>query len=182
MDTPAAPPYGDLFERARKSRRITIQRAAASAGIVKQTWIDIVKGRTARPKADTLAAMALAVGVPPDRLEAQGHQGEAAEILREMLRESPDRPAVDSRVARPRPALVPPPVTEGTPAEIERDRLLAEYPDDEVLRMISRGHGVKTSQVVMEMLDWLGSQGPWAPPQENNGTAGLTAPEEAVKV
>jgi len=37
--------------------------------------------------------------------------------------------------------------------------------------MISRGHGVKVSMVVMEMLDWLGSQDP-APPHVRNGTAG----------
>jgi transcriptional regulator with XRE-family HTH domain len=175
MDTPAVPPYGDLFERARKSRRITIQQAAAAAGIVKQTWIDIVKGRTARPKADTLADMARAVGVSPERLEAEGHQGEAADILREMLRESPT-----SAPLRPVPSL---PAAPPTPEDV-RDMLLAAYPDDIVLRaLVAQDDGLPGAKpvrmIVAEMWEWIGVHYPQA--QSGSGAAGLPpAPERPL--
>jgi transcriptional regulator with XRE-family HTH domain len=168
MDVPAVPPYGDLFERARKSRHITIQAASAAAGIVKQTWIDIVKGRTARPKADTLAGMALAVGVSPDRLESEGRQEEAADILREMLREAPGHPAPPSRTTGAALRPVPSREAEGTPSERERDRLIEGYPDDEVLQVIGRQRRKKASMVVAEMLEWLDTQAS----HSGNGTAG----------
>jgi transcriptional regulator with XRE-family HTH domain len=168
MDIPAVPPYGDLLERARKSRHITIASAAAAAGIVKQTWIDIVKGRTARPKADTLAGMALAVYVPPERLEAEGGQAEAADILREMLRAAPGQAVPPPRAAGAPLRPVPPPEAAGTPSERERDKLIEDYPDDEVLQVIGRQRRKKASMVVAEMLEWLDTQAS----HSSNGTAG----------
>lgn len=61
--------------------------------------------------------------------------------------------------------------TAGTPAERERDRLLAEHPDDEVLPLLAAQSGKKVSMVVAEMLDWLGTQ-ETPPPHARNGTAG----------
>lgn len=162
------PPYGELIEQARADAGLSKREAARRAGISDAWWryvTDGHQGETPVPgTADTVAAMARVVGLPPDRLETEGRRKDAADALRKMLREPPAWPL------RSVPAGTS--ATAATPAERERDRLLAEYPDDEVLRMISRGHGVKVSMVVAEMLDWLGSQGPWAPSHENNGTAG----------
>jgi transcriptional regulator with XRE-family HTH domain len=122
MDTSAAPPYGDLLERARMSTRTSIDRAAAAAGITRQTWINIVKGRTVRPKAETVAAMAIAVGIPPERLHKEGLHPDAAALMREMQRAAPA------------------PVTAPDEAEGEYMRLLlsADPGDVELLQIIAR--------------------------------------------
>lgn len=105
MDTspPAPPPqHGALIEIARKGARLSVQAAADQAGIAKATWIDSVRGFRKRggewepvnPKAETIAGMADAVGVSPERLETEGGHPVAAAVLREMHRQghgaSPD--------------------------------------------------------------------------------------------
>jgi transcriptional regulator with XRE-family HTH domain len=175
MDVPVAPPYGDLFERARKSRHITIQRAAESAGIVKQTWIDIVKGRTARPKPGTLAGMARAVYVSPERLEAEGGQGEAADILREMLRESPDLSPPPSPAAGAPLRQVPslPAVDLAGPAEEVLRYLMTLYPDDRMVRLLGGDEDESPEDRVhdiLELLAWRRSKRPRG--NAGNGTSG----------
>jgi transcriptional regulator with XRE-family HTH domain len=168
MSSPPKPPYGELIEKARDDAGLSKREAARRAGISDAWWryvTDGHQGETPVPgTADTVAAMARAVGLPPDRLETEGRRKDAADALRKMLREPPGRPL--------RAVAADPPATGVTPAERERDRLLAEYPDDEVLPLLAAQSSKKVSMVVAEMLDWLGSQGPWAPPQESNGTAG----------
>jgi transcriptional regulator with XRE-family HTH domain len=120
MVTPSVPPWGELIEELRESADASMQRAADSAGISKQTWNDIVKGHTRKPRARTIARMARAVGLSPDRLEEKGHRKDAADILREMILNSPSPASLS-----PVPAATP--VTAGSEAVRTLAALLAGY-------------------------------------------------------
>jgi hypothetical protein len=146
------------------SPRYANRRAfAEETGLNWRTLHDAEYGKRATFKPETVRAFEAAYRLVPGSL-ARTLAGGGLEPL--------------AAPAPPRPVPAAPSVTTGTPAERERDRLLTEHPDDEILAMISRRSGgegaVKVSQVVMEMLDWLGSQGPWPAPQEQdqNGTTG----------
>jgi transcriptional regulator with XRE-family HTH domain len=89
MDTPPVPPYGELIEEVREGAGISMKRAADLADVSKQTWNDVVKGRTAAPRARTVARMADAVGLSPERLESEGGHPAAAKALREILGRRP---------------------------------------------------------------------------------------------
>jgi transcriptional regulator with XRE-family HTH domain len=109
---PPEPSYGVLIELARKAAGITIQRAAGAAGVSKATWIDNVRGYRKRgnaaepvyPKPETIAHMAHAVGVTPERMETEGGLGDAAAILREILRRDEYKRAL---VEELHPSLLP---------------------------------------------------------------------------
>lgn len=68
--------------------------AAKAAGISKARWSQIESGfesrfggyREVRGRAGTIAHMAAAVGLDPDRLETEGRRPDAAAVLREILR------------------------------------------------------------------------------------------------
>ena len=107
---PPQPKYGALIELARKGKRISIQEAAERARVSKATWIDNVRGYRRRgaawehvePKPETIAGMAEAVGLSPERLETEGQRPDAAEILGEIGRDevreaAPPRPAPPPR-------------------------------------------------------------------------------------
>lgn len=132
MDTPPPPPppYGVLIEKARKAAGgLSIQRAADRAGIAKATWIDNARGYRRRgdhwervdPKPETIARMAQAAGVTPDRLTGEGQRPDASEILTEMSRPG---------TAPAQPAFPEPP----TAAE----EALEKFPDDLVSQAIWR--------------------------------------------
>jgi transcriptional regulator with XRE-family HTH domain len=97
MEASPPPPEGALLHRARESAEITIADAARAAGITDTRWSQIERGHErrkgmdvpARAKAGTLARMARAIGVSPERLESEGRRPDAAEILREILRTEP---------------------------------------------------------------------------------------------
>jgi transcriptional regulator with XRE-family HTH domain len=88
------PPEASLLHRTRESAGITITEAARAAGITDTRWSQIERGHErrkgidvpARAKAGTLARMARAIGISPERIESDGERPDAAEILREMLR------------------------------------------------------------------------------------------------
>ncbi len=117
---------------------------------------DMEAGRRGNYEAATLAAAELAYRLAPGSLATALAGGELE-----------FEPVAAPASLRPVPDLPP----SGTPAERERDRLLAEYPDDEVLRVIAGQTGKKVSMVVAEMLDWRGTQ-ETPPPHARNGTAG----------
>lgn len=102
MEKPPARPEGALIRLVRKAAQISVPEAARLAGISKARWTQIESGRESRngiekevnAKADTLAHMAHAVGVAPDRLEAEGGRPDAAEVLREILRDEEARASI----------------------------------------------------------------------------------------
>ena len=109
MEQPPAPPEAALIRLARQASNIRMAQAAEEAGVSLARWSHIENGHekrqgTIRPvkaKADTLARMARAVGVSPERLETEGCRPDAAGILREILRAEP-------APAPPRLAAAPP--------------------------------------------------------------------------
>src|SRR5580692_9792361 len=122
MSRSPKPPYGELIERARGDAGLSKREAARRAGISDAWWRYVTEGRqgdTPVPgTAGTVAAMARAVGLSPERLEEEGQRKDAADALRKMLMQPP--PPLRSVAAGT--AKAP------TPAEVERDRLLAEHP------------------------------------------------------
>ena len=96
METPQQPQEAQLIDAAQKSAvpKMSMRKAAQTAGISDGRWRQIVKGYqgtgTGRipvvAPSDTLARMALAVGVTPDELTKVGRP-DAAESLRNILAE-----------------------------------------------------------------------------------------------
>jgi transcriptional regulator with XRE-family HTH domain len=98
MERPPAPPEGVIIRLAREAAGISIADAAKRAGVSVPRWSQIETGSeirhgTASPvtgRAGTIARMAHAVpGITPERLETEGRRPDAAEVLREILREHP---------------------------------------------------------------------------------------------
>lgn len=93
MIKPAPPPEAVIIRVAREAGQIKTPVAARAAGISVARWSQIEIGyetrrgrfKEVRARAGTLAHMAAAVGVSPDRLEEAG-RGDAAVILREIMR------------------------------------------------------------------------------------------------
>lgn len=107
MERPPARPEGALIRLARQAAGLTIPDAVRLSGVSKARWSTVEsgyesRGGTTRPvnaKADTIARMAHAVGVTPERMESEGQRPDAAEILREILR-SPGQPAPERQRRR----------------------------------------------------------------------------------
>lgn len=127
MSASPPPPEAVLIYRARESASITIADAAKAAGITDTRWSQIERGHErrkgidvpARAKAGTLARMARAVGISPERLEKEGQREDAADLLREMLSTAGGPP-------RPDVVHIPAPVP-GSPSKAAR----AAFPGDE---------------------------------------------------
>ncbi|MFE6551642.1 helix-turn-helix domain-containing protein [Streptomyces sp. NPDC057746] len=89
--SPSMPPEAALIKAALKRQRIRIDDAAAKAGISRSRWSQIVAGYQSvggqqipvRAPDETLARMALAVGVTADQLREAGRE-EAAAALDEL--------------------------------------------------------------------------------------------------
>lgn len=83
---PKPPPYGALIEEARKAAGLSKREAARRAGISDAWWRYVTEGRQGETPvpgtAETVAAMARAVGLPADRLEREGGRKDAADALR----------------------------------------------------------------------------------------------------
>lgn len=100
---PSPPPEAKLIRLAREAARIKATTAARMAGISKSHWAQVESGyerRDAQYKptigsAATIAHMAHAVGLTPERVEAAG-RADAAEVLAEILdREAASEPEDD---------------------------------------------------------------------------------------
>lgn len=98
MERPKPPPEAILIRLAREAAGIKAPDAAKTAGISTARWSQVETGYESRmaqykpvhAKASTLAHMAFAVGLAPHRLE-QVDRGDAAEVLREILRQHAER-------------------------------------------------------------------------------------------
>jgi hypothetical protein len=95
METPPAPqPEGLLLESARQAARLSAREAARRAGISEGYWRQVVKGYQSvsggayAPISDvpakTIAKMAVAVGLSPERMETEGGRPDAADRMRSM--------------------------------------------------------------------------------------------------
>lgn len=103
METPTAPAEALLIDSAQKSviPKLSMRKAAEMAGISEGRWRQIVKGYqgtgTGRLPVvapdETVARMALVVGVTADQLEDAGRP-DAATVLRHLLADS-ERPDVE---------------------------------------------------------------------------------------
>lgn len=89
---PEPPPEGVLIESARRDAGISVREAARRAGISEGWWRQVVKGYqnlsggafgvVRGVPAETVAKMAEAAGVAPDRMAADGQRPDAARIMR----------------------------------------------------------------------------------------------------
>jgi hypothetical protein len=127
MNTPPEPqPEGILLESAREAARISARQAARQAGISEGWWRQVVKGHTSASggayvpvsgvPAKTIARMALAVGLSPERMEAEGQRPDAAAQMRRQ----------------PAPAAQPPAGAPLAVADSDADRLEGELARIEV--------------------------------------------------
>lgn len=97
MERPPARPEGALIRVAREAAGLTLPEAAEASGVSKARWSQVETGyetrnghvKVVQAKAATIAHMAHAVRLSPDRLESEGKRPDAAEILREILRTLP---------------------------------------------------------------------------------------------
>lgn len=136
MSEPPKTPYGALIEQAREQAGLSRREAAKRAGISDSWWKYVVEGRQGSTPVpgtpDTVANMALVVGLDPGDLESQGGRADAAALMR------------DPRRSLPAPSLAPAP--EPRPdageeqAERDYDRLFraVDPRDVEVLQILGR--------------------------------------------
>lgn len=138
MSSPPKPPYGELIEQARLEAGISKREAARRAGISDAWWRYVTEGRQGETPvpgtAETVAAMARAVGLSPERLEGEGSRPDAAALLREP----PRIPRTETEPAEPEPARNP--FAHLAPDEPEDDAAWVMFPGpgDKLLRWIWR--------------------------------------------
>ena len=118
-EVPGATPEGQLIRRVRDLSipKLTIRAAAERIGLSTEQWGYIERGyRPARagepprpfsPPAATLAKMAHALRITPERLESEGQRPDAAEILREILHREVEAADAATPAALPVPAGPP---------------------------------------------------------------------------
>lgn len=102
VTTPNPPPEGEALERARQRARLSQREAARRADISETRWRQITKGHhiaggVAVPDygpAETIARMALAVGLTPEELDATGRDD--ALIFMPLLQHMVATPATDT--------------------------------------------------------------------------------------
>lgn len=141
MSRPAPPPEAVLIRLVREAAGIKTPEAARIAGISKARWSQVELGyewreggfRPVRAGAGTLAHMAYAAGVSPERLETEGERPDAAAVLREIERQkgSPDRPRFDDPVMDEFAAKI---------WQLGRDPLVPEIDDELRRRWIAEGY------------------------------------------
>lgn len=175
-------PEGQLLRRARELviPKLAIRAAAARIGMSAEQWGYAERGYTPgrgdrapqpfRPPAATLARMARALDLTPERLETEGQRPDAAEVLREILRN--EQPPLRPVPAPPAAALYPGGDISDSDTEsaaaTELVRLLADHPDDRILAMIAVRGGASAKTRLAEARGWLGVQADI----QRNGTNG----------
>lgn len=146
MSSPPKPPYGELIEEARAAARLSKREAARRAGISDAWWRYVTEGRQGetpiRGTAETVAAMALAVHLSPERLETEGERPDAAEILRAGL-------------SRPAAVALSGSGTLGVSSDLETLAEEAEilFPGDLPRQAIWMFSGDRTKQVIWQTLE-----------------------------
>lgn len=152
MERPPARPEGALIRLARQAAGLSIPDAVRLSGVSKARWSTVESGwesrnkviRPVKAKPDTLARMARAVGISPERLEFEGERADAAVILREILRLQAQPPAPE----RPAP--------EPVPADGPADDAARVFPDDPAAQSYLR-RGMRLGDLG-ELADWLDYQ------------------------
>ena len=102
MRRPEPPPEAVLIRLVREAAQISASDAAKAAGISKSRWSQIETGYESRDgeyrevsgQRDTIAWMAWAVGLEPDRLAE--YRPDAVLVLDEILRQHGPRPEIDN--------------------------------------------------------------------------------------
>lgn len=74
----------DLFETKRKEKGLTVRETAQLAGINEATYRNLAKGRSARTSVDTLNAISIALGVPPETIFAYIRNGEPSPVIADL--------------------------------------------------------------------------------------------------
>jgi hypothetical protein len=137
---------------------MSIPDAARKSGISKARWSQVETGhetragvdRVVQAKAGTLARMAAAVGLPPERLEAEGQRADAAMVLREILQGQPSAP-------EPSPAAAIAPAELSDEADVELIRRLA--PPGRLLDVIRRlTSGTEVQEVIRDLVEEYGDE------------------------
>lgn len=114
-ELPRPTPEGKLIRQVRSLSipKLSIPAAAARIGLSAEQWGYVERGyypardgnppRPFSPPAATLAKMAHALRITPERLETEGQRPDAAENLREILRDQPqnDKPSLSDLANRP---------------------------------------------------------------------------------
>lgn len=94
MTKPSPPKEAVLIKLVREAANVSTAEAARSAGISKARWSQVESGYESRlgryrpviARAGTLARMAHALGISPQRLETEGNRPDAALVLAEIVR------------------------------------------------------------------------------------------------
>jgi transcriptional regulator with XRE-family HTH domain len=115
MDRPPVPPDAALIRLAREGAGISVASAAEAAGMSKSRWVQIENGqekrqgliRATHAKPVTIARMAHALRITPERLESEGQRPDAAEILREILHREVEAAEAAAPAALPVPGEPP---------------------------------------------------------------------------
>lgn len=102
MDKPAAPPDASLIRLVREAAGMSTQDVARKAGISAVRLTQVENGyetrngqiRAVHAKPGTMAHIAHALEISPERLEQEGQRPDAAPILREILRSEEEARAV----------------------------------------------------------------------------------------
>jgi hypothetical protein len=139
-DGPPPPPEGKLLRttRERAIPKLSIRAAAARIGISPEHWGNVERGYKSvsageppvrvDPPAEMLAKMAVAVGVDPDRMRAEGNRPDVAGLMGDISlpRDAPAPPADDGE---PDPNAI---------AFAEAFGVRVNDPDDPFLRSVRR--------------------------------------------
>ncbi len=106
-DPPRPTSEGELIRRVRNLSipKLTISAAAARVGLSAEQWGYVERGyypardghppRPFSPPAATLAKMAHTLRITPERLEYEGRRPDAAEMLREIIRQQSPGPGLE---------------------------------------------------------------------------------------
>lgn len=144
------PPEAVLIRRVRQATGITVDAASERAGISKARWTQVETGREKRKDGyhravappGTLARMAHALRLTPDRLAAEGARPDAAEVLGEILRDDapaapPDLP-LDLRFEDPEECAI---AEAAWAANIDPGDKRLVYPEESIRRFIGNAVG-----------------------------------------
>lgn len=142
-DAPGPTPEGQLIRQVRDLSipRLSIRAAAKRIGLSAEQWGYVERGyrpagagqppRPFSPPATTLAKMAHALEIAPERLESEGQRPDAAEILREILHREVE--AADATAA------VLPSAPSWPPARVAADRPWFDPINERRVELAARG-------------------------------------------
>jgi hypothetical protein len=105
MERPPAPPEAVLIRLAREAAGIRVAEASKRAGVSVARWSQIESGSENRH--GTVSPVTGRAGITPERMAAEGRRPDAAEILREILRQEPTMLPPSRQDGPPLPEFTP---------------------------------------------------------------------------